>query len=105
MTSAKTLSGPEIFFFKILKLHKLYSSFDDAFNFQFNEINLSKGYVSYVELKNNSQKFVHFLKVWVKMGNWFYNSSFSPDGAFIDAVPWDSAIINGKGRYFNKKTS
>ena len=35
----------------------------------------------------------------------FYQSSKSPDGANIDAVPWDSAIINGKGRYYNNKTS
>ena len=34
----------------------------------------------------------------------FYQSSFSPDGATLDAVPWDSAIINGKGRYYNKNT-
>ncbi|XP_066919627.1 uncharacterized protein [Clytia hemisphaerica] len=34
----------------------------------------------------------------------YYNSSKSPDNAIIDAVPWDSALINGRGRYYDKKT-
>ncbi|XP_066919141.1 uncharacterized protein [Clytia hemisphaerica] len=34
----------------------------------------------------------------------YYNSSKSPDNAIIGSVPWDSALINGRGRYYDKKT-
>ena len=34
----------------------------------------------------------------------FYKTSSSPDGAIISSIPWDSGIINGKGRYYDKKT-
>ena len=34
----------------------------------------------------------------------YYQTSKSSDNAKFDAVPWDSALINGKGRYYDQKT-